>query len=145
MKNVFIIGFLFLGAIAMAQPGPYHAQGHQGEKHEKMKDLTPQQRATLKTKRMTLDLDLTLAQQEEIQKLNEAMEAKTEAFRKERESGQELSKDELFAKKSQKLDNEIFHKQQLKTILTEDQFAKWEKVVSSRKERGRNMKKKKGQ
>lgn len=145
MKKVLIIGFLLLGALAIAQPGPNHAKGHQGEKHEKMKDLTPEQRATLKTKKMTLDLDLTTAQQAEIQKLNEAFEVKKDAFRKERESGKELSKDELFAKKSQKLDHEIYQKQQLKTILTEDQFAKWEKEGSSRKGKGRHMQKKKGQ
>ncbi len=145
MKKVLIMGLLFLGAMANAQPGPNDSKGHQGERHEKMMDLTPQQRAELKTKQMTLHLDLTTSQQEKIQKLNESIEVKMDAFRKECENGKELSQDERFAMKSNWLDEKIHQKQQLKTILTEDQFAKWEKQSKHRKSHDKQMQKRKGQ
>jgi protein CpxP len=143
MKKLWIIGLFILGVTAMAQPGPDHSNDHKGAMKEKMKDLTPQQRATLKTKQMTLDLDLTATQQENIYTANETFELQMEAFRKEHKSDQELSSEELFSHKSEKLDAEIDHKQQLKTILSEDQLAKWEKQRSHCKEKGKDKPKKK--
>jgi periplasmic protein CpxP/Spy len=145
MKKMVIILITLIGTSVFAQPGPEHRPAHKKEMQEKMKDLTPQQRAELKTKEMTLHLDLNEGQQIKIQKLNEALETKRDVFRKDRESEKELSKDALFEHKSAVLDEQINQKQQLKTILTEDQFAKWEKQEMHRKGNGRHMQKKKGQ
>lgn len=130
MKKIVMIALVLIGTNVFAQPCPDYAKDHGRAMKEKMRDLTPEQRAALKTKQMVLDLDLTAAQQTEILKANEDFEVKMNALRKERESGTELSKDDLFAMKSQKLDNEINLKSQVKSILTKDQLAKWEKIRS---------------
>lgn len=130
MKKLLILGLCIIGPMAMAQPGPDFSEDQRKEMKEKMMDLTPQQRASLKTKRMILDLDLTTSQQEKIQKVNEDFEVKMGSFRKDKEIDHELNKDELFALNSKRLDEEINQKNQLKSILTKDQLAKWEKIRS---------------
>jgi len=61
-------------------------------------------------------------------------------MRTQREEKKELSKDEAFALKSKMLDEQMEFKEQMKSILTEDQFAKFEK---SKMQRGK-MKKQPG-
>lgn len=62
---------------------PAPCQGH--EKHEcakKHENMTPQQRAEMRTARMTKDLNLTEEQQKKISKMNLANAKKHEAKRK---------------------------------------------------------------
>ena len=110
-----------------AQPGPGPEFQNKKEKRELLKDLSPQQRAELRTKQMTLDLDLTKAQQEKILQWNLENENKRETMKQEREAAKELTKDQLFELKKAHLDYEIAMKQKLKSILTEEQMAKFEK------------------
>ena len=91
-----------------------------------MADLTPQQRAEMKTQRMVLNLDLNEAQQKKVQKLNEGMEVKREKARLTQEQRQALTKEERYAHKKARMDEEIEFKRALKEILTEDQYTKFE-------------------
>lgn len=144
MKKMLIIALVFIGTTLFAQPGLDHRPSHKKEMREKMRDLTPKQRAELKTKQMTLHLDLNEAQQQKVQLLNESFETKMNVFRKDRESGKDFSKEELFRHKSDMLDAQINQKQQLKSILTEDQFAKWEKGHMEHRDNEKHMNKRKG-
>lgn len=136
MKKVIVLVVLLVGFTTMAQD-------RTGGKRNSIKDMTPEQMATLQTKRMTLDLDLTQAQQTKIQALNlenaKKRKAKMEARKTQRESGEakKLSNDERFAMKQERLDAAIAHKAELKKILNDEQFAKWE---MHRKKRGGNDK-----
>ena len=60
MKKIFITLLLLVGITAIAQR-PEEKKGK--ERHKMMHDFTPEQVATLHTKKMTLALDLTTAQQ----------------------------------------------------------------------------------
>lgn len=109
---------------------PYNKQ--QGNRMERFSDMTPDEMATLQTKRMTLHLDLNAAQQREVQKINleDAKERKAimEARKVQRDSGnmQRLSKDERLKIANSRLDRQIERKAEMKKILNDEQYAKWE-------------------
>lgn len=136
MKKVILLIVLMAGFTAMAQ------KGERGQKGA-YKNMSAEQMATLQTKKMTLDLDLTQAQQTKIQALHlenaKKRKAKMEARMAQKESGESkaLTSDERFALKQERLDAAIAHKAELKTILNEEQFAKWE---MQRNKRGENHK-----
>lgn len=137
MKKVLFICLVFIGISVQAQPGLDREMKGSKEMKEKMADLTPQQRAELKAKKMALHLNLNESQQSQIQTLLLDRENKIAAMRANKKDKKELSKDELFELKSQRLDEQIAFKKELESILTEEQFAKFEK---SRMGRGKMRK-----
>ncbi|NNK10454.1 MAG: hypothetical protein HKP08_03845 [Flavobacteriaceae bacterium] len=133
MKKILIAMFTVASISAAAQ------EGHrQGPRHAE-DPLTPEQMAELQTKKMTLALDLTKAQQEEIQEFHlenaRLRQEKMEARKKDRseDSKKELSADERFSMQSERLDHMIAGKEKLKSILNQEQFEKWEKVMHHKK------------
>lgn len=119
------------------------AQG--GNRMQKRANLTPDQMAELKTKRMTLALDLNDSQQKKVYTLNKrnAIERKKmmEERKAMRESDKRPTKEEVFEKKSKMLDKMIAHKAEMKKILTPEQYDKWQKMA---KRKGHKMKNKRG-
>lgn len=111
----------------------------QKERSHKNSDLTPEQMATLRTKQMTLDLDLNTKQQEQILAINLK---NAEEFGKMRGKRKELSDDEKYELKSKMLDKQIAIKKEMKNILNDTQYEKWQKMQKSRMHK---MKKKKGE
>lgn len=123
-----------LGAMqvtAQKQNRDYQKSEKQG-KHQRFKDFTPEEVATLQTKKMTLRLDLTEAQQKEIQKLNLANTEKRSARReasklnKEKRNGEKLSKEKRLNMMNGRLDKQISNKKEMKRILSKEQFEKFE-------------------
>lgn len=92
--------------------------------------LSPKQRNQLRLKQMTLDLDLSAAQQKEMAKVIAEQSANREKLIAERKSSKEarkeFSKDEQFAQRKAMLDQKIAMKARVKQILTPEQYAKWE-------------------
>lgn len=129
MRNLVLAIALMTGLSTMAQ------RSHQEKSHKGyMMNMSPEQTATLQTKRMTLALDLTDAQQKQIQSLNLENATKRAAKMKEikakKESG-ELKKptsDDRYAMQLAMLDHQIAQKNNMKKILDKDQYAKWEKM-----------------
>jgi len=123
--------FTIASLTAMAQEGS--DRGPRDGKDQ----LTPEQMATIQTKKMTLALDLNNAQQKQIQEFHLAnaklRKEKMEAMKGKRK---DLSSEERFAHQNERLDHMIAQKEKMKKILNEDQFSKWEKVMSHRKHRG---------
>lgn len=115
---------------------------------QKLDNFTPEEAATIKTKKMTLALDLTDAQQKEIYKLNleEAQERKqiVDARRKMREEGKgkTMADEKHFEKMNDKLDKQIEHKQRMKSILNPEQYDKWVKSIEKRRENTLHKKRK---
>lgn len=125
MKKVFFALFV-LAAFTLQAQNRKNADRRGNNARQEMADLNPQQRAELKTQRMTLHLDLTEAQQKKVQKLNENMEAKREKVRLTREERQALTKEERYAHKKAMMDEQIEFKRALKEILTEEQYSKFD-------------------
>ena len=132
MRKV-IIALVLLGSITAVQ-----AQGRQGMKKMKaqrqmLSDLAPEERATLKTKKMTLALDLTAKQQRGVQALNEEQARWNEKMKENRKEARESSEtrpsaEERYQRQNQVLDQQIAYQQQLRELLDEDQYLRWKKL-----------------
>ena len=127
MKKVLIIVLLVVSATLQAQPPGKGTEAHRKNMHDKMEQLSPQQKAQLKTKEMTLHLDLTKAQQTEILKLNLEIATKRAQNKPEIKEKGEISANEMYTRISNSLDEKIVTKKRLKSILTKEQFEKIEK------------------
>lgn len=131
MKNAALVFMLLIGMTVMAQRG-------EGHHRDAMKDLTPEQAATLQTKRMTLALDLSQAQQSKIQALNLANAELRKSNMEERKSKNENGEvkkpttEERYAMQNQRLDHQIAQKAEIKNILSEEQFEKWTKLKAKK-------------
>ena len=88
---------------------------------EKLAELSPEQLADLKTKKMTLQLDLDEKHLNQIQNRRQEIENGKKP--------KDMTADELYAFKSQQLDRQLAAKDQLRSILSEEQFDKLEKSV----------------
>lgn len=95
--------------------------------------LTPEQKTALAIKKMTLKLDLTPNQVSQIKPLLAKRAEERKIMKKKRktlkENGKRLTKDERFELKSKKLDAMIAFKNELRQILNEKQFEKFEKIT----------------
>lgn len=133
MKKIIIIliALVTLQVTAQDKKKSYNKED-QIERKEAMKDLSPDEIATLQTKKMTLHLDLNEAQQNKIQAffLEEAefRKAKMEQNKAMKESGEKkaFTKEDKFNMMNERLDHQIEVKKKMKSILNADQFEKWE-------------------
>lgn len=133
MKSLAVILVLFttLGVMAQKQ------EGHHYRKGEKM-NLTPEQRATLQTKELTLTLDLSEAQQKQVMQLalEEAKyrQEKWEDIKTKREGddAEKPTAEEHFEMKNAMLDRQIAYQQNMKKVLTEQQYETWKKMKKTK-------------
>lgn len=126
MKKLVMAILLMAGMSAMAQ--------HHDRKgmRDAMKDLTPDQVATLQTKKMTLALDLNASQQSKMKSMfiedAKTRKAKMEKHTNRKEEASSITADEKFAMQKERLDFEIERKKEMKALLTQEQYEKWEKM-----------------
>ena len=113
------------------------------KQQRKGSDFTAEQMATLRVKKMTLELDLNSTQQKEIyaiEKTNAEDRTKNRAEMKaNKEQDVKLSSDQKFEMQKNRLDKMILHKTAMKTILSKDQFTKWEENMNSKKRGGKKQ------
>ena len=115
------------------------------QRKQQRPDFTVDQMAELQTKKMTLHLDLTEDQMQQVLEINKQhvveRKQKMEERKASKQSEKELSSDEIFTTKSTRLDKMITHKAEMKKVLNKEQFEKWE---TSKKHRMHKMKKRNG-
>jgi len=148
MKEVviFLIALVALQVSAQDQKREHQRDG-QRARMETMKDFTPDELATLQTKKMTLHLDLNEAQQKEMQAffLEEAKfrKSKMEERKAMKEGGEtkKFTKEDKLKMMNERLDHEIEVKQKMKSILNAEQFEKWEASRGDMKNRGERQQK----
>lgn len=135
MKKLIVVALLSLSISGFAQE-------KKNRMNEERPQMTAQQQNELQVKKLTLELDLTAQQQKEIAKIVEQKQKKREAMRSEfktkKAEEKKLTSDEKFVLKRNMLDEQIAHKNEMKKILTPEQFEKWEKMSNHKKD---NMKK----
>ncbi len=131
MKKVLII-FMALATFAV------NAQKKDSERKENRKELkanlTPDQRADLKMKKMTLALDLNDSQQQKVKQLflkAENDRTVTSANRS------EMTDTQKYEAKSAMIDRRIAMKKEMKQILTEEQMTKWDHQQGDRRGKSR--------
>lgn len=136
MKNLVILAIL-LGSFSLsAQPKNAHQFNPDKQAKELLKDLSPQQRAVILSKKMVLQLDLSDKQQEQVADLILEREANRLEDRPGRKEMETLSSEERFRLINKKLDDRIQFKRELKAVLTEAQWTKWNESLEL-KNRGR--------
>ncbi|CAA0164982.1 hypothetical protein ACE1MK_07005 [Tenacibaculum maritimum] len=118
----------------------FSSQAQKGHKYREGKGMTIAQKTDLEVKKMTLKLDLTEEQQQQIKPLlfekiaqKEEMYKKRKAIKEHREKGEKLSADERFKIKSHHLDQMIAFKADMKRILNEKQYQKFERIATRKR------------
>jgi hypothetical protein len=130
MKKIVIIliALVTLQVTAQEKKKELHKEGQR----ERMESLTPEEIATLQTKKMTLHLDLTEEQQTKIQALHLDEAKMRKAKMEERKAMKESEETKTFTKEdkvkmmNERLDHQIATKQKMKSILNTEQYTKWE-------------------
>lgn len=134
MKNLLSIVVLVFAFTFTAQA--QKKRGNMGSK------LTIEQQTTLAVKKMTLVLDLSDKQQEQIKPIIMSKIKNKNDFTEKRKAAkvnkQKPTSDEIFAIKNKQLDNQIMMKNSIKNILNEKQFDKFEKMHKSRTRMAKN-------
>ncbi|WP_438968750.1 hypothetical protein [Nonlabens sp.] len=107
------------------------------------RNLTPEQIASLKSKNMTLVLDLDEKQQIKVEQLllNNAKDRKAKKLNKEERS--KLTSNQRIALKEQMLEKQIAMKREMRSILNADQYTRWEKMMVKIKNGKKKSRKKK--
>lgn len=147
MKKLVLIALALVTIQVSAQERRGHNKQDKKERAERMSEYSPEEIAELQTKQMTLQLDLTEAQQKQIMALNVENAKSRKAFMEERkkvmENGdrKEPSKEERLKMKNDMLDKKIAVKKQMKEILNAEQYKKWEAMAKEKMEKGRGQKK----
>ncbi|MEO8933001.1 MAG: hypothetical protein ABI295_01735 [Xanthomarina sp.] len=133
MKKLAFITLVFIASIAQAQ--------HKMQSEQKMQAYSAEEASQLKVKQLTLDLDLSEAQQQQVEALYLENAKTREAKMKQRNlsensktSKMELSKEDKLQMKNDRLDHQIEMKKKMKEILNNDQYTKWEKMREEKKE-----------
>ncbi|WP_242130534.1 hypothetical protein [Aestuariivivens marinum] len=144
MKKFLLIALAIASLQVVAQE-----QKKEGPKYQdKMMKLSAEEMATLQTKKMTLHLDLNDKQQKEIYVINleNAKLRKThmEARKAKRQAGEKPSQEERVSMMNAQLDRKIEIKKKMKTILSEDQFTKWEEAQAKMAHKRKSGMKSKG-
>ena len=146
MKTLIVITLTLFSLNGVAQ----EERKRGSERHDKMelrKEMTPEDIAGLKAKKLTLRLDLTDAQQNEAHNIILEQSKSNQDLRKEHktkgEKREKPSKDEFVKMQNHKLDQQIALKREMKTILTPEQYAKFEKMKPKKQRRkGQDRKRK---
>ena len=133
MKTLLIWALCLSTLTVTAQKRGQFKHGPEGHgKMAMMQDLSPEESATLKTKRMTLDLDLSDSQYDKIYQIHlkhaQERQARLAEMKKQREEGSwtKPSSEERFKMMNEKLDKQIATKKEFKKILDDEQFDRWE-------------------
>jgi protein CpxP len=132
MKKLMIIVAILTVGFANAQRGE--------------RNLTPEQIASVQSKKMTLALDLDAKQQEKVEKVLFAGAKERQAKKLSKEERSELTNVQKVALREQKLEKQIAMKREMKSILNADQYTKWEKMMAKRskgKDKGQNNRREK--
>jgi hypothetical protein len=143
MKKLIIAALLVVGMTSFAQERNKMERRQHGMEMEK---FTPEQRNELMLKKMTLELDLSAKQQNQMKSIIAEKSAKQEVMMEGRkEKTDKPSREERFAMKSKMLDEQIIMKGKMKNILSAEQFEKWDAMQGKReKKRSHRMHQKMG-
>ena len=128
MKYYLVAALLLTGLVSTAQEDAPPQMREGAEK------FTPEQRASIKTKKLTLALNLSEAQQKEVEKLqleqarDRAVHREARQANRENREAEQRSSEERYEMISEKMDKRIAFQREMESILTPEQFKKWQAI-----------------
>ena len=132
MKPFILVAFIFIGMMSFAQPSKI---GHDmSPPMDKMANMSAENIATLMSKKMTLQLDLSENQQAEIYELILETTVKKRAQRANRPEGKP-SKEQHFEMQNKMLDDKIAFNKSIKAILNDAQYTLWKQQTQKKKKK----------
>ncbi|WP_299274021.1 hypothetical protein [uncultured Psychroserpens sp.] len=150
MKKLILIALAFVSVQAFAQnKEKKELKEAKKAKIDMRHDMSAEDMATISTKKMTLALDLSDQQQVQVKKLMleqaETLKAKRDKREKmgKEKGDKKIAKEERVKILNEKLDHQIEMKKKMKSILTSEQYEKWEKMQSRRHHKMKGKAKKK--
>lgn len=143
MKKIFLIA---LALVTIQMSAQDKKQMHKkGERGKQMQSHSPEEMAELQTKKLTLALDLSEAQQKQVMALNVESAKERKAMMEKRQDAKKdaeaTTKDDKLKMKNDMLDKQIAMKAKMKTILNDEQYSKWEGLQKERIGKGRDARK----
>ncbi len=146
MKKLVVIALALITLNGMAQEKRNQSVDRE-ELSEFRKDMTPNEIAGLKSKQMTLQLDLTDKQQSKVHSIILTHSETNQNLRKESKGAnddqkEKRSKDDFVKMQNHRLDQKIEMKREMKAILSPEQYAKFEKMGPRQHRKKGNHKKK---
>ena len=132
MKSTMLIAFLLIGTISFAQPTKRNRETP--PPMDKMADMPAENIATLMSKKMTLQLDLSESQQAKVYDLILANTVQKKAQRANRAEGKP-SKKMHFEMQNKMLDNKIAFNKTMKSILNDTQYTLWKEQNHKKKKK----------
>ena len=129
MKKLMLLLVVLFTFSVQAQRG---MDRHEREGGKRLENVSPEQMATLKSKQMMLHLDLSDSQYNKVYALELANVKEMKSKKEKSKKLLEMSKDEKFAAKEARLDAMIAYKKQMKSILDEKQYVKWQKIAAKK-------------
>lgn len=145
MKKLLIIAIALCTLTSVAQGERKGRKHHPREGGEKLEKVSPEDRAKLQSKQMTLRLDLSDQQQKRIETTllaqYKAGKAKMEAHKA---SKTKLTKEQRIQLRSDRVDAQIALKRKMKSILNAEQYKKYEQGMKRRQGKGPRGKRKGG-
>ncbi|MBS7785701.1 hypothetical protein KIH23_00195 [Flavobacterium sp. CYK-55] len=109
----------------------------------KREPIAPEQRAEMRLKRLSNQLNLTDAQKKDIQPILLEQEKSRDNMISERkatkEAGKQMTMEEKLAKKDEFMKSQEAYKAKFEKILDANQLKKWEEIEANRKERAQEM------
>ncbi|WP_339889536.1 DUF4890 domain-containing protein [uncultured Flavobacterium sp.] len=130
MKKLFVLVLLVVGLTTFAQE-----KGKRGEG----KEMSPEQRTEMQVKKLTKDLDLNEKQQKEVKELlNTQKEDRSEMMEKRKEmkeTAEKATKEQRAEMKAKMDKKKEAIDAKMKSILTDDQYKKWEATKEDRNEK----------
>ena len=137
MKKISLILILLISVSSIDQ------ERKKKKPHKYRVEMTAEERATLKTERMTSALDLTQAQQEEIKKFFTEQTQEREEYRTERKEARinnttaRAERSEVRNLRTKKREE---HREKMKEILTDDQYSTCQENLAKRERKAHNRK-----
>ena len=116
-----------IALVVLALTFSMNTQAQKKQSREKGKDLTIEQKTTLAVKKMTLNLDLSDDQQNQVRPLITKKITDRSKMKENRELKKSTSSIDHFQIKSERLDKMIAFKREMKQILNAKQSEKFEK------------------
>jgi protein CpxP len=134
MKPYILLAFILIGTLSFAQPSKRGRETPPPPPMSKMKKMSAENSATLMSKKMTLQLDLSETQQAKVYDLILESTIAKKAQRANRPDGKP-SKEMRFEKQNKMLDDKIAFSKSMKSILNETQYSLWKEQSYKKKKK----------